>query len=297
MQNLIHIDDFALDKIEDIVNRTNQLLKNNLSNTRKYSDKIAVIIFFESSTRTFLSFETALKRLKIKTINLQIQHSAFNKGESLLNFFKNVAAMNPNLLIVRHPSSTVFELIKNVIKCPIINAGSGASAHPTQALLDIFTMLFKENLNDKKIAIVGDIANSRVASSNVVLLQKMGAKITLIGPKNFLPQNIDKNIQKSAFFTPELLAEQDIIMMLRIQFERIIQKPISKNEYYKNYALKAEHLTFLKSDCLILHPGPVNVSVEIDDEVMDDARSKILQQVEFGVAVRMAVIEKLINIK
>lgn len=298
MKNLIKIDDFSLHEIEEICFDTSKFINNEFDlNEMKgvFANKIAVIIFFENSTRTFLSFEIALKRLGFKTINLNVQASAFSKGESLLNFFKNVAAMHPDLLIVRHPDSTIFDLIQHAIKCPIINAGSGISSHTTQALLDFYTMhKHFSDLQNKNIAIIGDIKHSRVARSNVDLLTKFGANLTLIGPKCFLPNDLPKNIKKSYELTPEILQNQDVIMMLRIQFERH-QQILSKNEYYKNFALREEHLQHLKSETIILHPGPANVSVEIDEAVMNSTRSKILEQVAHGVFVRMAVIHKLIK--
>lgn len=291
MKNLITIDDLSLQEIEELCIDATRFADNEIN--ERFANKIAVIIFFENSTRTFLSFEIALKRLEIKTINLNVQASAFSKGESLLNFFKNVAAMNPDLLIVRHPDSTVFDLIQHAMKCPIINAGSGTSSHPTQAFLDFYTMRKHfPDLKNKNVAIVGDIKHSRVARSNMDLLSKFGANLTLIGPKCFLPNYIPQNIKKYYELTPKILQQQDIIMMLRIQFERQ-QQNISKNEYYKNFALRTEHLRYLKSKTIILHPGPANVSVEIDDMVINGEQSKILEQVEHGVFIRMAIIYKL----
>lgn len=296
MQNLITINDLLLQEIKEIYSTTTQFIANEIDlNLSKLSEKIAVIIFFENSTRTFLSFETALQKLEIKTINLNVQTSAFSKGESLLNFFKNVAAMQPDLLIVRHPDSTVFDLIQQVIDCPIINAGSGISSHPTQALLDFYTIKkYFPDLQNKNITIIGDIKHSRVAKSNIELLKKFGVHLTLIGPKCFLPNYLPKNIKKSYELTSQILQKQDIIMMLRIQFERH-QNNLSKNEYYKNFALREEHLQHLKSQTIILHPGPANVAVEIDDSAINDKRSKILEQVEHGVFVRMAIIYQLFN--
>lgn len=265
--------------------------------TQAFSHKTVVNLFFEPSTRTRSSFEIATKRLGASSINITSSSSSTIKGETLIDTAKNLEAMNPDVIIIRHFSSGAPYVLSQVLKTPIINAGDGFHEHPTQALLDMMTIEeAKGKISGLTVLIVGDIAHSRVARSNIYGLQKMGAKIIVCGPPTLIPPDIQKLHVGVSHSLKEVVSKADVIMMLRIQEERQdrIQFP-SKREYIKYFGLTLDTLKQAKKDVIIMHPGPLNRGVEIASEVADGPYSVILNQVTNGVVVRMALLSMLMK--
>ena len=255
-------------------------------------------LFFEGSTRTRTSFELAAKRLGADVINMQVAHSSIQKGETLLDTTLNLNAMNPDFIVVRHGESGAVELLSRKIKCSVINGGDGSHEHPTQALLDALTIRKKRGkIAGLTIAICGDILHSRVARSNILLLTKMGAHVRIIAPPTLLPPHPEKLGVTAYTNMREGLKGCDIVMMLRLQKERMVSNYIpSTGEFFRFYGLTREKLSYAKEDALVMHPGPINRGVEIDTDIADDInRSIILDQVEMGVAVRQATFELLLG--
>ncbi|HCU24152.1 MAG TPA: aspartate carbamoyltransferase [Deltaproteobacteria bacterium] len=255
--------------------------------------KTVINLFFENSTRTRTSFEIAGKRLSADVINISKSSSSVSKGESLLDTVKNLMAMSPDILVVRHPAAGAPQAVARVLdKTRIINAGDGAHEHPTQALLDLLTIRdHKKKIEGLHVGIVGDIAHSRVARSNIGGLKTFGAKVTVIGPKSMIPSGIAGLGVGVSYDLAEVIPELDVIMMLRIQSERLGLRPFpSLREYSRAYGLNLPILQRAKPDVVIMHPGPVNRGVEISPEVADGPFSLILDQVKNGVAVRMALL-------
>jgi aspartate carbamoyltransferase catalytic subunit len=254
-------------------------------------------LFFENSTRTRTSFELAGKRLGADVINMSVASSAINKGETLLDTAATLNAMHPDFITVRHPDSGAVQLLSEKVNCSVINAGDGAHEHPTQALLDALTI--RKRLNKIKgltVAICGDILHSRVARSNILLLKTMGATVRLIAPPTLIPSSPEA-LGADGVYTDmrKGLKDVDVVMMLRLQQERMNGSYIpSEREYFHFYGLNHEKLSNAKDDVLIMHPGPINRGIEIDSDLADDLnRSVILEQVEYGVAIRQAVLELL----
>jgi aspartate carbamoyltransferase catalytic subunit len=259
--------------------------------------RTVINLFFEGSTRTRTSFELAAKRLGADVINMQVSTSSIQKGETLLDTALTLNAMNPDYIVVRHAESGAVELLSRKVKCAVVNGGDGSHEHPTQALLDALTIRKKRGtIAGLTIAICGDILHSRVARSNILLLTRMGAKVRLIAPPTLLPKNPEKLGVTAYTSMEEGLKGCDIIMMLRLQKERMHNSFIpSMGEFFRFYGLTAEKLAYAKDDALVMHPGPINRGVEIDTDIADDIhRSIILDQVEMGVAVRQAVFELLL---
>jgi len=259
------------------------------------SGKTVILLFFEPSTRTRSSFELAAKRLGGNTLALSKEGSSTEKGETLIDTAKTVQAMNPDLLVLRHPSAGSPFHLDQTLDLPVINAGDGFHEHPTQALLDLMTIQqFKGKIEGLKVLIVGDIAHSRVARSNIYALQKMGAEVSVCGPPTLLPPKVEQMGVEVHYGLNKAVRDKDVIMTLRIQFERLNpgQSP-SRGEYSKFYGISESVLKAAKSDVLIMHPGPVNRGVEISPDVADGSRSVILNQVGNGVIVRMAVLHLL----
>jgi len=256
--------------------------------------KIAVNLFFENSTRTRNSFEIAEKRLSANVINFDADSSSISKGETLIDTVLNIQAMRPDFAVIRHRNSGAHALLARYLDVSIINAGDGAHEHPTQALLDAYTLREKfGSLAGLKVAIVGDIRNSRVVRSNLWLLTKMGAHVTLIGPPTLVPLEMKETWPNAEFGYDfdEIIPDMDAIMMLRCQFERGTGMYIpSVGEYARHFQLNAKRMERAKPSVAILHPGPVNRGVEIEGEVADSPNSLILRQVTNGVPVRMAVL-------
>ena len=261
--------------------------------------KTIIHLFYESSTRTRTSFEIAAKRLSADTVSISAQGSSADKGESLLDTLNTLAAMRPDAIVMRHSASGAPHFLSRLLETPIINAGDGSHEHPTQAMLDALTILDrKPSLAGMRVAIIGDIVHSRVARSNLHLLTKFGAEVVLCGPPPMLPREftcLSPNV-KLTYRIEEAIAGADVIMMLRVQFERQNASLIaSANEYYKFYGLRLEHLQAAQPDAIVMHPGPINRGREISSDVADFPRSAILNQVENGVAVRMAVLDLMLG--
>ena len=266
----------------------------------KHSEVLAgltqINMFFENSTRTQASFELAGKRLGADVMNMAMQASSVKKGETLIDTALTLNAMHPDLLVVRHPNSGAVDLLAQKVNCAVLNAGDGRHEHPTQALLDALTIRrAKGRLHRLNIAICGDIAHSRVARSNILLLGKMESRIRLIGPPTLMPSQISEFGVEVYDDMREGLKDVDVVMMLRLQKERMDGGFIpSEREYFYRYGLDADKLALAKPDAIVMHPGPMNRGVEIDGEIADDInRSVIQEQVEMGVAVRMAAMDLL----
>ena len=294
MQHLITPNDFTNDEIEALFDDAR--IFQDLTTNKILSGKLIVTLFFENSTRTRSSFEIAAKRLGADVVNLEVQTSSTKKGETVEDTVANLNAMKPDALIIRHKVCGLPESLKKIVDCPIINAGDGKNAHPTQALLDLFTI--KEHFNNqtdgKNIAIVGDIINSRVASSNLELLPRFGLNPILVAPTIFRVESIYKTVTD----INAVIDDIDIIMSLRVQHERHNfdllpeELEIEKEKYAKEYCITADVMG--DRDILLMHPGPVNRNIDISDEMLEDPRCKVLEQVANGVAVRMAILKKLI---
>ena len=266
----------------------------------KHSDALAgltqINMFFENSTRTQASFELAGKRLGADVMNMAMQASSIKKGETLIDTALTLNAMHPDLLVVRHPHSGAVDLLAQKVNCAVLNAGDGRHEHPTQALLDALTIRrAKGRLHRLNIAICGDIAHSRVARSNILLLHKMENRIRLVGPPTLVPSAFGELGCEVYGDMREGIEGCDVVMMLRLQKERMDGGFIpSEREYYHRFGLDAEKLSFAKDDAIVMHPGPMNRGVEIDGVIADDInRSVIQEQVEMGVAVRMAAMDLL----
>lgn len=289
MQHLIRTDDLTTQEINAILDDAKKFSDGRFD--RILQDKIIITLFFENSTRTKSSFEIAAKRLGAEIVHLDVAKSSTKKGETLVDTAMNLDAMGPHAIIVRHENAGVPKILSNHAKAPIINAGDGAHAHPTQALLDLYTLL--EHFGDvkgKKIAIVGDIKSSRVANSNIELLTRFGMEVTLVAPPHFLP----KTSLKTTHNLKEAIENVDAIMSLRTQTERhSSQNYASLKDYASDFCVTKELIA--DRNIIILHPGPVHRNIDIDDALLADERCKVLQQVSNGVNIRMAVLKKLIH--
>src|SRR5271165_6194694 len=260
--------------------------------------KTVVNLFFEASTRTRTSFEIAAKRLGADAVSITASGSSVTKGESLVDTLNTLAAMKPDAIVMRHSASGAPHFLARHLPTPIINAGDGTHEHPTQALLDARTILDRrETLEGLRVAIIGDIAHSRVARSNVHLLAKFGADIVLCGPASLLPVELAQLAPGVRLTTDirDAIREADVIMMLRVQLERQHEAAFPAGEYFQFYGLRREHIELAKPEVLVMHPGPINRGRELSSEVADFQRSVILNQVANGIAVRMAVLEKVIG--
>jgi len=263
------------------------------------SGKFVMLMFFEPSTRTRSSFEIAAKRLGAETIDFSsVKSSSLTKGETLFDTAKNLEAMNPDVFVIRHADSGSPHTLSKSQNIPILNAGDGFHEHPTQALLDLLTMLdYKKDIAGKKVLIVGDIAHSRVARSNIYCLKTMGADVSVCGPATMIPPHVEKLGVKVFTDIKEAIPNQDVVMMLRIQTERggINNQFPTTREYSRFWGLNANTIKYLKEDAIIMHPGPMNRGVEISHAVADSSRSVILPQVTNGVVVRMALLHLVAN--
>lgn len=290
MQHLIRTSDFTKDEILEIFDDTREFLKFEKNDCLK--GKIIVTLFFENSTRTRSSFEIAAKRLGAEIVSLDVGASSTKKGETIYDTVSNINAMRPDAIIIRHSECGLPESLLSYVDCPIINAGDGRHSHPTQALLDLFTIYehYEGKTEGKKIAIVGDVRNSRVAGSNRRLLPRFGIEVNLVAPDCFKYESDD---YKQYSTIAEVIDELDIVMSLRSQLERHnLTYFESLNEYAKDYCITSELMQ--DKDILLLHPGPVNRNIDITDEMLKDPRCKVLDQVTNGVALRAAVLKKLI---
>lgn len=298
-RHLLGIDPLHPTEITEILDLADKYVDLNRQSI-KHSDVLAgltqINMFFENSTRTQASFELAGKRLGADVMNMAMQASSIKKGETLIDTALTLNAMHPDLLVVRHPHSGAVDLLAQKVNCAVLNAGDGRHEHPTQALLDALTIRRRKGrLHRLNIAICGDIAHSRVARSNIILLGKMENRIRLVGPTTLVPSVFSEFGCEVYDDMNEGLRDVDVVMMLRLQRERMDGGFIpSEREYYHRYGLDAEKLSNAKPDAIVMHPGPMNRGVEIDGDIADDInRSVIQEQVEMGVAVRMAAMDLL----
>ena len=296
LKHLLGIEKTSQLDLEFIISKSLEWFDKNKSIPKKFDvlrGKTQINLFFEPSTRTQSSFELAGKRLGADVINMSLKQSSVTKGETLIDTAVTLNAMKPDLLIVRHHSAGAAELLSQKVDCSVINAGDGSHEHPTQAILDTLTILHhKKRIEGLKIAICGDILHSRVARSNLLMLSLLGANINLVAPTTLLPMNIDKFKVNIYNDMREGIKNVDVIMMLRLQNERMLSSYIpSAREYFRYYGLDEEKLSIAKSDAIVMHPGPMNRGVEIDTAVADNVQSVIKDQVEMGVAARMAILE------
>ena len=300
-RDLLGIEGLSPPEITHILNLSDHYVDINRGSDKASNSlqgRTVVNLFFENSTRTRTSFELAALRLGANVINMQDGESSISKGETLIDTAVTLNAMHPDVLIVRHPESGAVKLLSEKVNCSVINAGDGSHEHPTQALLDTLTIRRrKKKIAGLKVAICGDVAHSRVARSNFYLLLTLGAEVRVIAPKTLIPSYLSNLGVKVFSNMKKGLQDCDIVMMLRVQKERMIGNYFpSTREYFRFFGLDREKLSLAKSDALIMHPGPMNRGVEIDSDVADDfERSVIREQVELGVAVRMAVLKLLSN--
>jgi aspartate carbamoyltransferase catalytic subunit len=280
-----------LDLAEEFVDLNRQIEKKRTS----LRGRTQINLFFESSTRTQSSFELAGKRLGADVMNMAVNSSAMKKGETLIDTAITLNAMHPDILVVRHHASGAVELLAQKVDGSVINAGDGAHEHPTQALLDALTIRRnKGSIEGLVVAICGDILHSRVARSNIYLLNALGARVRVVAPSTLLPPHVERLGVEVTGDMREGLQNADIVMMLRLQRERMNGSFVpSTQEYFAYFGLDQKKLAYAKPDALVMHPGPMNRGVEIDSAVADGAQSLIREQVEMGVAVRMAVLEAL----
>ena len=260
--------------------------------------KMIVNLFYEASTRTRVSFEIAARRLGADTVSIAAQASSVTKGESLVDTLNTLVAMRPNAIVMRHAASGAPHFLARHLEIPIINAGDGTHEHPTQALLDARTILDqRSSLEGLRVAIIGDVAHSRVARSNVHLLAKFGVDIVLCGPPSLLPKELEQLAPgvRLSHDMRDAIRGADVIMMLRVQLERQHEAPMASGEYFRYYGLQLEHLELARPEVIVMHPGPINRGRELSSEVADSQRSAILNQVENGIAVRMAVLERILG--
>ena len=288
IEHLLALSDKFVDHLNNKKNEKLDFLKN----------KICINLFFENSTRTRTSFELAGKKLGADMLNISVGSSSIKKGETLIDTAMTLNAMQPDVLVVRHNDAGAVKLLSEKVNCGVINAGDGPHEHPTQALLDALTIKRrKKKIAGLKVAICGDIMHSRVARSNIHLLNTLGAEVRTIAPATLIPKDIESLGVEVFYDMKNGLKNIDIIIMLRLQLERMSGSFVpSIREYFKFYGLDREKLRFAKPDALILHPGPMNRGVEIDSELADDIdRSAIFEQVQMGVAVRMACLKSIVE--
>ena len=299
--HLVETADLKTKEIEFILDEAKKFIsfnKKKIKKTNLLEGRTIFNLFFEDSTRTRTSFEVAAKRLGADLINVAVKDSSINKGETLLDTMTTINSMNPDVLILRHPEEGISKRISNNVDACVINAGDGSHEHPTQALLDALTIMNRfNNFSKLQIAICGDILHSRVARSNIIILSKLGAKVNVIGPKQWLPKNINKLPVEVYTDMKKGLKNCDIVMMLRIQKERIVGKIMpNQKTYFNKYGLDYNKLKYAKKNAFVMHPGPMNRGVEIDSKLADDiTRSLIQEQVAMGVAIRMACLDILIK--
>jgi aspartate carbamoyltransferase catalytic subunit len=298
-RHLLSIADLKQHEIIDLLDRAEAMVpvsRQERKTLPTLAGKTQVNLFFEPSTRTQGSFEIAGKRLGALVMNMSVKTSSVSKGETLIDTAATLNAMRPDVIVVRHSAAGAVELLSQKVGCAVINAGDGAHEHPTQALLDALTIRrHKGRISGLTVAICGDIANSRVVRSNLLLLGALNVRTRVIAPRNLLPAGIEHLATEVFTDMREGLKDVDVVMMLRLQHERATGRMIpSIREYYRFYGLDAEKLSFAKPDAIVMHPGPMNRGVEIDPAIADGVQSVINEQVEMGVAVRMAVLDALL---
>ena len=296
-KHLLGIQDLYISDVKLILDEAKKFISLNKSKNKKLDilrGKTQINLFFEPSTRTQSSFELAGKRLGADVMSMNITNSAIKKGETLIDTAMTLNAMHPDIIVVRHQDSGASNLLSQKVNCSVLNAGDGRREHPTQALLDALTIIEKKKkIEGLRVAICGDILHSRVARSNIFLLNMLGAEVNIVAPTNLMPKDIEKFGVKTFSNMKEGVKDCDIVMMLRLQNERMSSSFLSSNrEYYEYYGLTPDKLEKAKKDAIIMHPGPMNRGIEIDTKLADDInKSVIKEQVELGVAVRMACLK------
>jgi aspartate carbamoyltransferase catalytic subunit len=297
-RHLIGIEGLSRAEITGLLDLSEEASKLSRQVDKKRDDlrgRTLINLFFEASTRTQSSFELAGKRLGADVMNMSVSTSSVQKGETLIDTAVTLNAMRPDLLVVRHHAAGAVQLLSQKVDCSVINAGDGSHEHPTQALLDALTIRrHKGHIEGLVVAICGDILHSRVARSNILLLNALGARVRVVAPSTLLASGIERLGVEVYTSMWEGLVDADIVMMLRLQLERMSSSLVpSQREYFHFFGLDYEKLARAKPDALVMHPGPMNRGVEIDSNVADDPQSVIREQVEMGVAVRMAVLQAL----
>lgn len=294
-KDLIGIEPLSREEIEtifDVAASLKQTAEADGKNEPYLNERTVVNLFLEPSTRTRLAFEIAAKRLGADVISITTDASSLTKGETLRDTARNIAALKADIIVIRHSASGAPGYLSKVVDIPVVNAGDGSHAHPTQALLDAFTLLehFK-SLKDVKVTILGDILFSRVARSNITCLQKLGAEVTIAGPSTLVPKEFEAMGVSVCHNLKSALEDADAVMLLRIQHERQSSTHFpSLSEYTSMFGLNRERARWLKPHAVIMHPGPINRGVEIDSEIADSGHSVVLQQVTNGIFIRMAVL-------
>jgi aspartate carbamoyltransferase catalytic subunit len=294
-KDLLGIQDLAREEIDlilDTAESFKEISDRTIKKVPTLRGKTVITLFFEASTRTRTSFEIAAKRLSADTINISASTSSVVKGETLIDTARNLESMNPDIIVIRHSAAGAAHILASLLQQPIINAGDGAHEHPTQALLDMLTIRDKKGrIEGIKVAIIGDIAHSRVARSNIYGLTKMGAEVAIYGPAMMIPREIERMGVTVCRTMNDAIGGADVIMMLRMQFERQAEDLFpSLREYTQHFSLNRDNIKQAKKDVIVMHPGPINRGVEITPEVADGPSSVILKQVTNGVAVRMALL-------
>ncbi|HTT83781.1 MAG TPA: aspartate carbamoyltransferase catalytic subunit [Rhizomicrobium sp.] len=297
--HLLGTDSLSVSEITDLLDLADGYVALNCAGERKRSlltGRTLINLFFEPSTRTQSSFELAGKRLGADVLNMSVRTSSISKGETLLDTAATLNAMRPDILVLRHQDAGAAALLSQKVDCSVVNAGDGAHEHPTQALLDALTIRRRRtNFEGLIVTICGDILHSRVARSNIILLSKLGARVRLCAPRTLLPAEAERFGVEIYTDMVEALADADIVMMLRLQLERMAGAFVpSTREYFRFYGLDRDKLAYAKPGALVMHPGPMNRGIEIDSAVADDIEVSVIQeQVEMGVATRMAVLDAL----
>lgn len=296
--HLLGIEGLSPNEINSLLALANNYVELNRQVQKKQDTlrgRTQINVFFENSTRTQASFELAGKRLGADVMNMSVHSSSVKKGETLVDTAMTLSAMHPDLLVIRHSSAGACELLAQKVNCAVVNAGDGSHEHPTQALLDALTIKRRKGkIQGLTVAICGDILHSRVARSNILLLHTLGARVRIIAPSTLLPPDADRLGVEVFTNLEEGIVDCDIVMMLRLQLERMNGAFVpSTREYYRYFGLNGEKLALAKPDALVMHPGPMNRGVEIASAVADGVQSVISEQVEMGVAVRMAVLDAL----
>ena len=299
-RHLLGIKGLLPSDIETLLDRADAAVSLSRQSDKKRSvlrGRTQINLFFEASTRTQSSFELAGKRLGADVMNMSVASSSTKKGETLLDTATTLNAMRPDILVIRHSAAGAAALLAQKVGCSVVNAGDGAHEHPTQALLDALTIRrAKGSIGGLTVAICGDVLHSRVARSNIILLNALGARVRVVAPSTLLPSGIDQMSVEPFTSMEEGLRDADVVMMLRLQRERMAGSYVpSIREYFRFFGLDSERLKLAKEDALVMHPGPMNRGVEIASDVADGPQSVIQEQVEMGVAVRMAVLEALLD--
>ena len=297
-RDLLALEPLSADELSFILDQAKpfqEIQKHPLKKLATLRGKTVALAFFENSTRTRLSFGTAASRLGADTMNLQAEASSLKKGETLLDTANNLNAMKPDCFVMRHASSGAADFVARHLEIPVVNAGDGTHEHPSQGLLDALTIRDRKgSLDNLNVTILGDIAHSRVARSNIHLLGKFGCKFTLCGPAMWVPRELEQIAPgtpvRCVYRVEEALENADVIIVLRVQTERLHEPSLSQSDYILLYQLNQERMRLAKKDALILHPGPINRGTEITPEVADGPQSAVLEQVTNGVSVRMAIL-------